>query len=1204
LDRPASVHLQPREIAELYYSARSAPAAHQEPAILHPHLGECSICRRRFEQCASLDAQLQSIRLEKPTTEQPGCPDAKTWFDIASGVMEPSQVLAQVQHASGCDHCGRLLHEAVADLSGETTEQDTELLAALPSARKDWQRRLAQRMAGKLAGDSHWWTRWVTIPRMVPAAIALVAVLGGTWWVTVVQKRPAAAQSLLAQAYTEQRTMELRIAGAEYAQPKVQLGPSGSFLSRSEDLLKAESLIADQMVSHPADPAWLQAKAQADLLEGRYDPAVESLRHAVQLAPKSPGLVIDLASAYFQRGLVANQPEDYGVAYEQLSRALAMQPDNAVALFNRAIVSEHQFLYRQALEDWEHYLRIDPNSQWSNEARQRAEAVRARLKPHEGKAQPLSPSQIVARTGDPSLGSEIDQRTEEYLDVAVRSWLLEAYPSGGSTRAPSAVKALFFLADLTAQKHRDRWLSDLLRGASSPSFAPAVRALTQAANANAAGDYSASSKQSALAERLFRASGNQAGSLRAQFEHVFAAQIDHRGDTCRRQAAAALSESQKYPYPWLHIQLELEYGVCSGLMGYLGAFETAAQHAIDRAQRDNYRTLYLRALGFVAEIRTDSGDLSGSWKLISRGLERYWSGQTPAMRGYSLYTKLAYAGESPKWPNLQLAIWREAVTLIDSDEDLSLRASAHSLFANAASAADQPEIAKEQYAATARLYALAPQTAANSSDRLESEIRVAQLEARENDYGAALERLTRIQSQVRQLSNDYLAQIFYTILGEVQLRGNRSQEAEQALRAAVVLAERNLCSLKSEADRINWSKSAAPIYLGLAEAELAQGGEQASLEVFEWYLGAAQRQGTDCSAAAHTRASQPFSDPSRLPSRLPTLSNQTVLAYGSLPGGVAIWIYDDRGVSAHWIPKTDQSPEELAARFYELASDPKSELNALRRDGRELYALLIAPIAPRLDPHRTLVIEADGWLARIPFELLVDSAGSYFLERGPMVHSLGLYADEQLRSGDQISPDSAALVVASTATPPGGVPPIGVREQAEMVARNFHHPRLLLDRDANLRAVTEQLQTANVFNFAGHSLVASSNLGLMMEDRDPNTRNPRLLDADTLRQLDMPNLQFAVLSACSTGTTTGAYGLTGFSSMADAFLRAGVPHVVASRWPVDSVATHGFVEQLYQNLLTGTPVAEAIRVTSLQMRSGPRTHHPYYWSAFAAYGRQ
>lgn len=445
MNQPASEHLQPNQIAELYYSAYRGPEPAPELSAVHPHLAECSICRRRFQQCAGFDRQLGTLRSTQSAFRQAECPEPTVWFDVACGVMEPDQALAQIQHASGCDYCGPLLREAVADLNGALTRPDAALIASLPSARPECRKKLAKWVTATPATLSHvsWWPQWATIPRLATVAAGLIALaVAGTW--TIHQNQPATAHKLLAQAYTEQRTLELRIAGASYAPPKVQLGSAGSFLSRPEALLKAESLIADKISSHPSDPSWLQAKARADLLEGRYDPAVESLRHAVQLAPKSPGLLIDLATAYFQRGQAANQPEDYGAAYEQLSRALVIQPDDPVALFNRAIVSEHQFLYRQALEDWEHYLRVDATSDWANEARERAEGVRTKLKDRESKVEPLSPAQVATRAGDPSLRSEIDQRNEEYLDLAVRSWLPGAYPEKGSSSDIAARTALFF----------------------------------------------------------------------------------------------------------------------------------------------------------------------------------------------------------------------------------------------------------------------------------------------------------------------------------------------------------------------------------------------------------------------------------------------------------------------------------------------------------------------------------------------------------------------------------------------------------------------------------------------------------------------------------------------------------------------------------------------------------------------------------------
>jgi len=123
----------------------------------------------------------------------------------------------------------------------------------------------------------------------------------------------------------------------------------------------------------------------------------------------------------------------------------------------------------------------------------------------------------------------------------------------------------------------------------------------------------------------------------------------------------------------------------------------------------------------------------------------------------------------------------------------------------------------------------------------------------------------------------------------------------------------------------------------------------------------------------------------------------------------------------------------------------------------------------------------------------------------------------------------------------------------------------------------------------------------MLEGGDRPANVPRLMDATVVRQLRLQGLQLAVLSACSTASGSG--GSSGFNSVTDALLRAAVPHVVASRWAVDSAETRGFVQDFYHNALSGQTVSDAIRLTSRKMLADARTSHPYYWSAFAAYGR-
>jgi CHAT domain-containing protein len=725
-------------------------------------------------------------------------------------------------------------------------------------------------------------------------------------------------------------------------------------------------------------------------------------------------------------------------------------------------------------------------------------------------------------------------------------------------------------------------------------------------NATDIAEYDVSRRQAELAEQLFRGSGNTAGVLRAQFEQTYAAQATRRSEACRRQATNALTGFEKYTYSWLQIRLGLEEGICSGIMSDLGTQEKMAQRAMGQAQNHGYGGLYLRSLYFAADEKVVVGDRSSAWRLSLTGLQRYWSGQYPGIQAYNLSGGLAFEAGSHDQFNLQVALWREAIAELGSDANLLRRATTHELLARAAKAAHQSRLAEQHYVEAARLYALAPQTEASRQNAIESQIRNAQLESRQGQLENALGRLISVQDQIRPLSNNYLVQMFFSVLGELQLRRHREVEAEQALKPALNLAEQNLASLKSEAERITWKNDAAPVYGALTEAKLVQGNPQKSLDVYESYLGASQR------ATPGRRA------PTQLASRLALLSHETVLVYAALPDGLAIWVCDDRGVHADWIARPAEELQELAARFYDLASDPKSDLNALRRDGRSLYTALILPVEQRLAPGRTLVIEADGWLARVPFEALVDAKNHYLIERWPVVHSLGQDFDARLRNDNDndnngnnnndagpISARMPLLVVASTASSQEeGLPPLsGVAEEADAVASGFHSPRVLKGSEATLRAVKEDLPSAAVFHFAGHSLFTPDRSGLLLEnanaDAGSRTGPPSLLDAAAVRKLNVGNMELAFLSACNTESGAGSSG--GINSVTEALLRAGVPHVVASRWEV--VETRGFIDDFYRSALSGQSVSEAIRGASRKMLADPRTAHPYYWSAFAAYGR-
>src|SRR5205807_3347655 len=83
-----------------------------------------------------------------------------------------------------------------------------------------------------------------------------------------------------------------------------------------------------------------------------------------------------------------------------------------------------------------------------------------------------------------------------------------------------------------------------------------------------------------------------------------------------------------------------------------------------------------------------------------------------------------------------------------------------------------------------------------------------------------------------------------------------------------------------------------------------------------------------------------------------------------------------------------------------------------------------------------------------------------------------------------------------------------------------------------------------------------------------------------LQSSDIPKslrqLKLATLSACSTGTSNDN-GLLDTGNLANSFLSAGVPNVVASRWNVVSDSTQRLIGSFYSNVRHGDTAASALQ---------------------------
>jgi tetratricopeptide (TPR) repeat protein len=1111
------LHLTPEEIEQaLGYAEVSESGTLTPPSQIQQHLAVCETCQTRLDRYKVFDVRLADLRSHEEPSQSAECPTDREWLEVAAGSAPDKQAHNLLEHAAGCHNCAILLRRAINDLTNEGTAEEEAVLAELASSKTEWQRQLVltltaaqasrwrplQGIVRRIFGTGRSRARWVY---SVAVLVLLVVALTQFLW----NRRQEDPLKLLADAYSEERTLELRFPNARYAPFRQQRGSGTSMLNRPDSLLRAAAAIRQGLARNPDDPTWLEAKARLDLLDWKYEEAIRSLKEALDAQPDSPALASDLGTAYFERAEAEGRALDYGTAIEWLSKALAKKPDDPVALFNRAIVYERIFVIEQAIRDWEHYLRVDPAGEWGAEARRHLAELKSTRNKSRAGSQLVNPWDFVrfaeglAGLAEPSAVNQIDSQIEEYLEIAIKQWLpavyLPASGQAGSRNADSgsaAVRgALRILARIAAARHGDKWLADLLSTSGSAAFGQALQELGRAFSANQEGDHETAERIAQQAARRFHQTRNKAGELRSRLEEVYALHRSLRGDRCVAAARTLQAGLQGRGYLWMEGQLLLEESICRDMLGNLGAALEEAKRAGTSSRTARYRTLNLRSVGITAGIYTEMGNTLRAWNLNQEGLREYWAGFYPPLRAYQFYADLVTTAEDLGQWQLALGLHREAVRMTTLARNSLVEAMARYRLATAATLAGASIEARSEFQHADRLFAALPQDQVTLSYRMSSDVFLANLELRNGNLDDSLARMVKVRSSLPRMA-DYLVPLaFYVTLGTLNLQRHHYEEGERALRSAVAIGEVALESLTSDEDRLTWDRQVAAAYRGLVEIKLRRDEDfLGALELWEWYRALPLRS-TNSNAYRHIpeRSHIPQIDFARLEASPPlppvmsmqeivsSLRNETVLSFAQMPGGLAIWVFDNRGVHAKWIPVTAETIKARVRRFGQLCADPTSRITSLRAEGQQLYQYLIAPLGRYLDARRTLIIESDGALSAVPMQALTDFAGEYLGSRFNILSSLGVAYWQQSSTASRLTTLARILVVGTPALSGEMAmyfPPLpDAAREARTIASRFQGAILLSGNQATAAAVRREVENATIFHFAGHALVNAVHSG-------------------------------------------------------------------------------------------------------------------------------
>jgi CHAT domain-containing protein/tetratricopeptide (TPR) repeat protein len=1233
LDTPER-HLSPEEFDWLSESLGvGKPAGGPEDVdYARRHLASCDRCQRLAQMHERIRENVSVLKASRKTEPGEGCPSSEEWGYLLAGLFSETRARELLEHCVDCDACSERLRDLSKDLSDDLTEEDRQVIEGLASSKDAWQRAMARRMiaaSDTLHGEGKKvprvpsrrflaWTRWAYASA---AALVLVAV---AWFYGT--HRDGSLDGLLAHAYAEQRTMELRVPGASYAPLRQERGSARSSVTKPSSLLRAEYLIKEGLASKPEDAALLGSKGEAELLEWQYDEAIASLRHALDLQPDSSDLLGNLATAYAQRGDVESRPLDYGQAIEYLGQALSKKPNDPVLLFNRAVVEERLNLFGEAAKDWENYLRVDAKGPWAKEALQRLDAIRRREKESSlrpaAERDPILAVQALEKHrvhNSASARDWPDSLDEDYLDIAVTQWLpalADATTRGSADMAERPEwRALSELSRILVSNHRDRWLADLLAAPATSIVVRGWKGLGTAAALNAAGDFDGASREAERAVRLLSTGKCPAGVARALWEQAYALQRQQHGDLCLRVDERGMRMNRSTAYPWIATQLDLEHSICSAMLGRIGSTRASTAEAVALSQSASYGTLVLRALQ-IAGTEVASEDPERSWIWFAKGLQRHWAGTYRPFRAYQFYAEMSFTPESRGQWHLARTLMSEAtIHIARTPNRLTEAVARHSLAVDTQMTGETPA-AIEQFQRAAQLFASVPQSPATRTFRFSAEVYEASLEVKEGQTDRALQSLSRARREYSEQSQYWVWLHYYQALGDALLQGGgKLDEAERALRSAVYISEGALSTLKTDADRSLWEQRTAGAYRSLVQVELRRKwGAEKVLELWEWYVAAPTRLPRRSFGAQAIDFAKVESAP-ELPA-MPKINDSTidsgaatVLSFADLNSGLLVWVFNRNGVQLIPLQVSRGDLERVERRFLRLCADPSSSTADVRRAGRQLYDWLFTPIEDRVALSRSLVLELDGVLRGIPFGALVDRQGEFLAQRYELVISPGLEFQNLLRRTPSFTKGDKALVVGTSASGTNAgfklepLPDTGT--EARNVSFLFLHPTVLLGNEATFGALRRELPLVRVFHFAGHAVASPTRSGLVLAQTqskdEPNGSSSEFLDAAKIRALAIPGTDLVVLSACATAGSDG--DLADPESLVRAFLSAGVPHVIASRWNVDSHSTAELMGGFYDHLTHGERPAEALRSAAGALRQNPQTAHPYYWAAFAAFGR-
>ena len=1132
------------------------------------------------------------------------CPDPGDWLGLACGEARPAEVDALLAHAATCSDCAARLRVSLRLLSEDASEAENSELEQLASGSAAWLHRMSVELAHTPHKADH--ARRIRVYLWAGAAMAasLALAVGLSLW----RQHANTPERLLAETYTHTRLFELRMPGAGFAEvtPGTHLR-GGSSGHESSTLLDARSRIERQLEQDPNDPHWLQLEARADLLGEKFDPAIDILDRLLAAGPVTPSLLVDDASAYFQRGSSSGSENDRATALDYLRRADELAPGDTVVLFNEAVAMEDRGQVMNAVETWNRYLRFEHDPHWLAEGQRRLQSLELKLnqlKTHQSRMERhlATPGAMRALAADAPLLATLD---EEFSSTLLPKLLGSAYPqpvdrSRGSPCAEpckASRELLRALASSLEQNHKDNWLTQFLPSASSPpnqDFLRASQSLGRAIDASLAGDSLAAQKWALSSRDLFHRIGNAAGEDRAEVERIYALQRSSEFAPCYQAARALLSRNPDFA--WMQIHGLTEQSICDTGPGAATRENPSSLHAESLAREHHYLLLDMRARNILGGAAVESGDSEDAWRIFLATERIFYMGDFPSFRAYTILGGLAEVEKSTPRVRLSLLLQREALGLLELTQGSKLIPSQRFDLAIAAIRAGFIPEAQEELRKVKSELAESDGDKSTKGFLADSEIAMANLYLGHGDKRGAAAMLDAAHEHMADVDSSFDQRDYAAARGELDLALGRPEEAEPMVRGAILDEERK--ARKVGAGNILFARQDRDLYAVLAGIWLAQGrtGDQI-LALWERYRLRILGEPVSLCANRSLACLEP-----RLLTAMARMGEDRAIGQVVLLDRLLRYQVSAKGALWNSVSIGREDLLNAAAPLERATSSPATSQASVDQAALRLGGLLLGGIQESSLKNGQLLLEPDPLLGNLPWPAVETASGPiglrFNLEETPSL----LLAP---RADMSVSKEGNLLVVGASLVTGESDPLPEVLNEARAVARFGQHASLLVSDQATQAQVVSRLGSARVIHFAGHTAQQDGVTRFLLAPTLPRSSQSgageSYLDIAVLRKYPPRAAQLAVFSTCSSDKREEGWN-HGMEDIVDMLATLKVPEVVATRWQIDSASAVPMMDAFYGGLARGLTVPKALVAARQSLVGDFRYRHPYYWAGYYASG--